>query len=853
MNRRNFTFSLAYGLTLSQQLSFAQESTWPKARVSVIVPFPPGAATDITGRVISVNGSQITLDAPIDIGTQTLTLSLPDNTVRTTQIKTFISDTVIDINDEGFSVMPEPMSIWVAARGAVNSTTWRVVSVAESDKGILQVTALTHNPSKYKYVEENIAIETPPDNSIGLPKPVKDLTLVESLYFGEGNTINVRGTLSWSSKEPYFVVRWREYEGTWTSREVSVTSIDIPLAVGDWEFEVLALNVLGVRGEAVLLQQYIYGKTKPPSTVQNVKVDILPDNVIVSWDSVPDIDLDVYEVRLGEDLDLAKVIGDAKVNFLFLSPMIAGTYTVHVRAKDYEPLYSQESGTATFTIVMPSTPEVETKLSNGDVTFSWNLPVSSHRIISYELWETISDVSSKFLENKKLVKNRNDYSLSLVAQFSGLSYTMQVIWEGEKIFFVRALDVAGNVSYDGEATVTINKPIMPSISNQVIDNNVLLRWQGSQNTVSRFADTYTSGARLPIKYYNFKSGKFIDESAPQWDDGNIKDMGRITGEFTMVYETTGGRYRYFLQAVDTGGNVSDIGYSDALVDQPPDFNLWVDQDSYLTEPLAWTSNALYIANKNSSGYIYESGFLAPLGGISNTWGAHFLQHQWRTIRDKVNDGYPVYNELYAGKLTWKSHYEQFDYKTPKDQIDAGFPIYLQPTDMVPAIYEHEFDFGVALPSLRFDVALDKENRYGETSVRIDIAVKANIEDNWLEEIDTDYMVLPESSRYIKIRITVTSDEDRLSYALFRKMNMSLAAKYKTDQGEIDVPEEGISVNFGVAFVDVISVNATARGEAPVYCAVDFLDEPYPKDFKIYAFDSTGKPTQAHVTWSARGF
>ena len=59
MNRRNFTFSLAFGLTFSQRLSFAQETAWPKNRVNVIVPFPPGAATDITGRVISAKLSQI--------------------------------------------------------------------------------------------------------------------------------------------------------------------------------------------------------------------------------------------------------------------------------------------------------------------------------------------------------------------------------------------------------------------------------------------------------------------------------------------------------------------------------------------------------------------------------------------------------------------------------------------------------------------------------------------------------------------------------------------------------------------------------------------------------------------------
>jgi tripartite-type tricarboxylate transporter receptor subunit TctC len=56
MNRRLFTFSLACGLV--SRFSLAQEA-WPKSRVNIIVPFPAGAATDITGRVIAAKLSQI--------------------------------------------------------------------------------------------------------------------------------------------------------------------------------------------------------------------------------------------------------------------------------------------------------------------------------------------------------------------------------------------------------------------------------------------------------------------------------------------------------------------------------------------------------------------------------------------------------------------------------------------------------------------------------------------------------------------------------------------------------------------------------------------------------------------------
>ena len=59
MDRRLFNKGLvtsSLGLVLPNA-SFGQ--TWPESRVNIIVPFPAGAATDITGRVIAAKLSQM--------------------------------------------------------------------------------------------------------------------------------------------------------------------------------------------------------------------------------------------------------------------------------------------------------------------------------------------------------------------------------------------------------------------------------------------------------------------------------------------------------------------------------------------------------------------------------------------------------------------------------------------------------------------------------------------------------------------------------------------------------------------------------------------------------------------------
>ncbi len=59
MNRRRFSASLAAAGALCVAPKAARAQAWPAGRVTLIIPFPAGAATDITGRVIAEKLSQI--------------------------------------------------------------------------------------------------------------------------------------------------------------------------------------------------------------------------------------------------------------------------------------------------------------------------------------------------------------------------------------------------------------------------------------------------------------------------------------------------------------------------------------------------------------------------------------------------------------------------------------------------------------------------------------------------------------------------------------------------------------------------------------------------------------------------
>lgn len=59
LNRRRIMTAMAAGAGMAALPSKARAQAWPPGRVNVVVPFPAGAATDITGRVIAEKLSQM--------------------------------------------------------------------------------------------------------------------------------------------------------------------------------------------------------------------------------------------------------------------------------------------------------------------------------------------------------------------------------------------------------------------------------------------------------------------------------------------------------------------------------------------------------------------------------------------------------------------------------------------------------------------------------------------------------------------------------------------------------------------------------------------------------------------------
>jgi hypothetical protein len=179
--------------------------------------------------------------------------------------------------------------------------------------------------------------------------------------------------------------------------------------------------------------------------------------------------------------------------------------------------------------------------------------------------------------------------------------------------------------YGDEAAVdvVISAPSQPSLSQQVVDNNVLLRW----------GDCTTS---LPIVSYELRRGA-------AWESAAV--IGTKQGGFTSVFETAGGTYTYWLAGIDTAGNYGEPGSITVTVNQPPDYVLKLDQASTFS---GTKTNAL----------LDQDGDLLLGLNLTETYEDHFTTRSWDTPQEQIDAGF---NRWIMPSTTTAAYEEEVDY------------------------------------------------------------------------------------------------------------------------------------------------------------------------------------------------
>ena len=148
----------------------------------------------------------------------------------------------------------------------------------------------------------------------------------------------------------------------------------------------------------------------------------------------------------------------------------------------------------------------------------------------------------------------------ILAAPPGYTLAVETRPNGTENLLIKAFDTSGNESITASvAELIIRRPNTVTISPQVIDNNVLLRWTDATTSFS-------------VDRYEVRRGAAYD---------GAQTVGTVRSTFANVFETEAGVYTYWISAIDIAGNVGDPTSVVVNVDQPPDFTLLANQSIHL--------------------------------------------------------------------------------------------------------------------------------------------------------------------------------------------------------------------------------------------------------------------------------
>ena len=243
--------------------------------------------------------------------------------------------------------------------------------------------------------------------------------------------------------------------------------------------------------------------------------------------------------------------------------------------------------TQTVTVQRPSNPTTKTpifKLGNqgglGFVTIQWGKPSrNKQQNLAYKDFRVRRFKNG--LPNANVLNDiETSDNLELEVFTDARSFKEEVNWTiadgGNRIYVIQTRDINENLSNaNGDSPQYIEIPIeypstpLPSDEGiDVIDNNVLLRWQKGEITSNQLrVQTFE------IRKHKESAGTDVNSFA----DGTL--IGRVDGVVSLVFEQNADTYTYHIAAVDTAGNIGTSFVSTLSVTQPPDFIFNADYNS----------------------------------------------------------------------------------------------------------------------------------------------------------------------------------------------------------------------------------------------------------------------------------
>jgi hypothetical protein len=185
---------------------------------------------------------------------------------------------------------------------------FRVVSMSINLNYTVQLSLIEHQDSWYTW-ETNTVQPVVPDTSLPNPftvQPPSSVTLADELISYNDGTVIVAMNITIGASPDQFVREYQvEYKRTADSNFIvhSRGTVDLfhrvlnVISGDNYTVRVKAINSLGVESTNVTATRDIVGEIDPPSDVQDFAINIVGSDAHLSWESIPDADLNYYIIN----------------------------------------------------------------------------------------------------------------------------------------------------------------------------------------------------------------------------------------------------------------------------------------------------------------------------------------------------------------------------------------------------------------------------------------------------------------------------------------------------------------------------------------------------------------------------
>jgi hypothetical protein len=185
---------------------------------------------------------------------------------------------------------------------------FRVVGMAINPSFEVALSLIEHQDAWYTFAEKD-EVATIPDTSFPNPftvQPPSSVTLADELISYNDGTVIVAMNITIGASPDQFVREYQvEYKRTADANFIvhSRGTVDLfhrvlnVISGDNYTVRVKAINSLGVESTNVTATRDIVGEIDPPSDVQDFAINIVGSDAHLSWESIPDADLNYYVIN----------------------------------------------------------------------------------------------------------------------------------------------------------------------------------------------------------------------------------------------------------------------------------------------------------------------------------------------------------------------------------------------------------------------------------------------------------------------------------------------------------------------------------------------------------------------------